>query len=83
MDEALRGELNRLWTNQHAAEMVLAHLVADKFDRTGLSALHENLVMTVEQRHKDDPETAASMARALDHLFHRLDGAVEGRKRPR
>lgn len=79
MDEALRSELNRLWTNQHAAEMVLANLVADKFDRAGLSALHETLVANVEQRHQDNPEIAASMARALDHLFHRLDGAVEGR----
>lgn len=83
MDEALRIELNRLWTNQQAAEMVLAHLVADKLDRPAVRELHERLVALIEDRHRADPPLAVNMVRALDRLFDLLDGAAEGKaKRP-
>lgn len=82
MDNATRIELNRLWTNQAAAEMVLAHLVARELDRPAVRALHERLVAIAEARHADDPALAANMVRALDRLFDLLDGAAYGKAAP-
>lgn len=75
MDEDLRTELNRLWTNQQAAEMVLIALVTDRHTRADIAAMHERMIAQADLLFAEDEAMSVNMTRALDRLFRLIDHA--------
>ena len=75
MDEELREELNRIWTNQQASEMVLAELVANAHARPEISAMLDRMIARVDTLYPEDPAMSVNMTRALDRLFRLIDHA--------
>ena len=82
MDKELRAELDRLWANMQAMEMIFARLTARMLTRDEITAWHADAIRAVELRHEgESPDIAANMTRALDRLLGHLRTA-EGAYRP-
>lgn len=83
MDEDLRNELNRLWTDLQATQMLLCRIASRMVEAETVRAWHDDALRAVEAREAERPEATANMTRALDRLFDLLQAAQEAYQRRR
>lgn len=82
-DDPLRAELNRLWADIQAAQMLLARISARLMDAEMIDRWHEHAIDAVEKRYDaNDPKLAANMTRALGGLFVHLKDAEAALRPP-
>lgn len=80
--DPLRAELNRLWADIQAAQMLLARIAARLLDADAIERWHEHALAAAEKRDTTDPALAANMTRALDALFVHLKDAEAALRPP-
>lgn len=81
MEEELRSELNRLWTDLQATQMFIARLSARFLDAATIEQWHESAVAAAESNATTE-QFAANMARALDRLYTHLRDAEAAYRPP-
>lgn len=79
MDDELRGEINRLWTDLQATQLLLAHVAAATMDEERIVRWHEAGLAHVDGRADWSEGLRINMGRALDRLAVHLRDARRAR----